>query len=357
MFFAPVCESGVSTEDVRKKMECWLPRDYNFIYKMWYHGIYNKVSLSVYVICVVGRNIMTLSQLKYVVEVVSAGTISKAAENLYLAQPSLTAAIKELEAELGITIFKRTNKGVVLTADGEEFLSYARQVVIQTNLIEERYSGEQPGRRKFCVSTQHFSFAVEAFMALLEECGGDSYDFRFRETKTYEIIEDVATLKSEVGLLFLNKFNETVMRKSFREHELQFTRLFIAEPHIFVGQGHPLARKDMVTLEDLMPYPRLSYEQGEHNAFYFAEEILSTLPSSKEIMVCDRATLFNLLVGMDGYTFSSGIISEYLNGKNIVSVPVDVNEYMEIGYLTHKRVTPSTFATKYIEALERFAIE
>lgn len=299
---------------------------------------------------------MTLSQLKYVVEVVSAGTISKAAERLYLAQPSLTAAIKELEAELGITIFKRTNKGVVLTADGEEFLSYARQVIIQTNLIEERYSGEQPGRRKFCVSTQHYSFAVEAFLALLEECGGDEYDFRLRETKTYEIIEDVAKLKSEVGLLFLNKFNETVLRKAFREHELDFTRLFIAKPHIFVGQSHPLAGKKMVEIEDLAPYPRLSYEQGEHNAFYFAEEIQSTRPSKKDIMVCDRATLFNLLIGMDGYTYSSGIINEKLHGKNIVAIPLNIDDYMEIGYLTHKRVTPSTFATKYIDALKHFAI-
>lgn len=299
---------------------------------------------------------MTLSQLKYVVEVVSCGTISKAAEKLYLAQPSLTAAIKELEAELGITIFKRTNKGVVLTSDGEEFLSYARQVIIQTNLIEERYSGEKQGRRKFCVSTQHYSFAVEAFLALLEESGGDEYDFRLRETKTYEIIEDVAKLKSEVGILFLNKFNETVLRKAFREHELVFTRLFIAEPHIFVGQSHPLASYQKVTLEDLVPYPRLSYEQGEHNAFYFSEEIQSTRPSNKDIMVCDRATLFNLLIGMDGYTYSSGIINEKLHGHNIIAIPLEVDDYMEIGYLTHQRVTPSAFATKYIEALKRFAI-
>lgn len=299
---------------------------------------------------------MTLSQLKYVVEVVNCGTISKAAEKLYLSQPSLTAAIKELEAELGITVFKRTNKGVVLTADGEEFLGYARQVIIQTNLIEERYSGEKTGRRKFCVSTQHYSFAVEAFLALLEECGGDAYDFRLRETKTYEIIEDVAKLQSEVGILFLNKFNETVLRKAFREHELEFTRLFIAEPHIFVGQSHPLAEKEKVTLSDLVPYPRLSYEQGAHNAFYFAEEIQSTRPSDKDIMVCDRATLFNLLIGMDGYTYSSGVINEKLHGRHIVAIPLEVDDYMEIGYLTHQRVTPSAFATKYIEALKRFAI-
>ena len=198
---------------------------------------------------------MTLMQLKYIVTVAETGTISKAAENLYIAQPSLTAAIKELEAEFGITIFSRTNKGVILTAEGEEFLGYARQVISQTSLMEERYCGTTPIRHQFCVSTQHYSFAVEAFVKLLKEYGGDEYDFRIRETQTYEIIEDVARLKSEVGVLFMNRFNETVLRKLFKEHDLKFTTLFIARPHVFVGSGNPLARKKSITLEDLAPYP------------------------------------------------------------------------------------------------------
>lgn len=298
---------------------------------------------------------MTLIQLKYIVEVAAAGTISKAAEKLYIAQPSLTAAIKELENEFGIAIFKRTNKGVVLTAEGEEFLGYARQVISQTTLMEERYFGA-PVRHQFCVSTQHYSFAVEAFVALLKEYGGDEYDFRIRETQTYEIIEDVAKLKSEVGVLYLNSFNETVMRKAFREFNLKFERLFIARPHVFVGAGSPLAQKAVVTLEDLEPYPRLSYEQGEHNAFYFSEEILSTLECKKDIRVCDRATLFNLLIGLDGYTICSGVINEELNGENIVAIPLDVEDYMEIGYITHRQAAPGQFAKRYIEELKRFAI-
>ena len=181
---------------------------------------------------------MTLTQLKYILEVISAGTISKAAENLYISQPSLTASIKELENELGITIFTRTNRGVVLTADGEEFLGYARQVISQTNLIEERYHGDSKFRHQFCVSTQHYSFAVEAFVDLLKEHGGDEYDFRIRETQTYEIIDDVTKLKSEVGVLYLNRFNETVMRKAFRDNDLKFERLFIARPHVFVSSWH-----------------------------------------------------------------------------------------------------------------------
>lgn len=299
---------------------------------------------------------MTLMQLKYVVEVASAGTVSKAAENLYIAQPSLTASVKELENELGITIFNRTNKGVILTTEGEEFLGYARQVISQTKLIEERYCGNAPVRHQFCVSTQHYSFAVEAFVALLKEYGGEEYDFRIRETQTYEILEDVAKLKSEVGVLYVNNFNETVLRKTFREFDLVFKRLFVAKPHVFVGSENPLAKKPFVTLEDLAPYPRLSYEQGDHNAFYFSEEILSTLESKKDIMVRDRATLFNLLVGLNGYTICSGVINEELNGKHIVAVPLQVEDSMEIGYITHRKLVLSPFAEHYIEELKRFAI-
>ena len=296
---------------------------------------------------------MTLQQLKYIVTVASKGTISEAAKELYIAQPSLTAAIKDLETELGITIFNRTNKGVILSIEGEEFLGYARQVIEQTKLIEEKYSGKAPGKHQFCVSTQHYSFAVEAFVDLLRKHGGDEYDFRLRETQTYELIEDVAKLRSEVGVLYLNNFNEAILRKTLRANDLKFNTLFIAKPHVFLSSSSPLASKNAVSLKDLAPYPRLSYEQGEHNSFYFSEEILSTLECKKDILVCDRATLFNLLIGLNGYTICSGVISEELNGKNIVAKPLMVDDYMEIGYITHNKILPSRFASLYIDALKR----
>lgn len=296
---------------------------------------------------------MTLQQLKYIVTVASKGTVSEAAKELYIAQPSLTSAIKELESELGITIFNRTNKGVILSVEGEEFLGYARQVIEQTNLIKEKYSGKSSGKHQFCVSTQHYSFAVEAFVELLRQYGGEEYEFRLRETQTYDIIEDVARLRSEVGLLYLNKFNETILRKTIRANDLKFQPLFIAKPHVFVSSASPLANKIAISLDDLAPYPRLSYEQGEHNSFYFSEEILSTLECKKEIVVCDRATLFNLLIGLNGYTICSGVISEELNGKNIVAVPLLVDDYMEIGYITHNKILPGRFANLYIESLKR----
>ena len=297
---------------------------------------------------------MTLLQLKYAVTAATAGTISEAAKQLFITQPSLTSAIHELENELGITIFQRTNKGILVSAEGEEFLGYARQVIEQTNLIEERYLGTAPLKHQFCVSTQHYSFAVEAFVELLHQYGGEEYDFRIRETQTYEIIEDVARLRSEVGILYLNKFNETILQKTLKEHDLKFHSLFVAHPHVFVSSFSPLAKKERITLEDLAPYPRLSYEQGEHNSFYFSEEILSTRESKKDIVVRDRATLFNLLIGVNGYTICSGVISEELNGKNIVAVPLDVDDYMEIGYITHKKMQPGRFGMLYIEALKRY---
>lgn len=297
---------------------------------------------------------MTLLQLKYAVTAATTGTISEAAKQLFITQPSLTSAIHELENELGITIFQRTNKGILVSAEGEEFLGYARQVIEQTNLIEERYLGTAPLKHQFCVSTQHYSFAVEAFVELLHQYGGEEYDFRIRETQTYEIIEDVARLRSEVGILYLNKFNETILQKTLKEHDLKFHPLFVAHPHVFVSSFSPLAKKERITLEDLAPYPRLSYEQGEHNSFYFSEEILSTRESKKDIVVRDRATLFNLLIGVNGYTICSGVISEELNGKNIVAVPLDVDDYMEIGYITHKKMQPGRFGMLYIEALKRY---
>lgn len=296
---------------------------------------------------------MTLTQLKYIVTIALSGTISEAAKRLYVAQPSLTLAVKELENELGIIIFQRTNKGVILTPEGEEFLGYARQVIDQTNLIEERYMGNSMVKHQFCVSTQHYSFAVEAFVELLKEYGGEEYDFRIRETQTYEIIEDVAKLRSEVGILYLNRFNETILRKTMKENSLCFNRLFVAEPHVFVSKSSPLAMKEKVSLEDLESYPRLSYEQGEHNSFYFSEEILSTRESRKDIMVSDRATLFNLLIGLNGYTICSGVINEELNGSNIVAVPLEADDYMEIGYITHSRVVTGKFGKLYIDALKR----
>ena len=297
---------------------------------------------------------MTLQQLKYVTTIANIGSISEAAKRLFVSQPSLTKAIKELEKEMGITIFDRTNKGITVSKEGERFLGYARQVLEQAALLEEQYKSQSGGKKQFSVSTQHYSFAVNAFVELLKGAGIDQYDVSLRETQTYEIIDDVAHMKSEIGLLFYNDFNRPVLEKLIHTNELTFTELFTAHPHIFIGKNHPLANKDVVSMDELEKYPYISFEQGDHNSFYFSEEIFSTVVRPKHIRVRDRASLFSLLLGLDGYTVSSGVIDEEVNGENIISVPLAEEGLMHIGYITNNKMHRSRLGQEYIQALEQY---
>lgn len=297
---------------------------------------------------------MTLQQLKYVTTIANIGSISEAAKRLFVSQPSLTKAIKELEKEMGITIFDRTNKGITVSKEGERFLGYARQVLEQAALLEEQYKSQSGGKKQFSVSTQHYSFAVNAFVELLKGAGIDQYDVSLRETQTYEIIDDVAHMKSEIGLLYYNDFNRPVLEKLIHTNELTFTELFTAHPHIFIGKNHPLANKDVVSMNELEEYPYISFEQGDHNSFYFSEEIFSTVVRPKHIRVRDRASLFSLLLGLDGYTVSSGVIDEEVNGENIISVPLAEEGLMHIGYITNNKMHRSRLGQEYIQALEQY---
>lgn len=297
---------------------------------------------------------MTLQQLKYVITVAETGTITEAANKLYISQPSLTNSIHELEKEMNIVIFNRTNKGISLSKEGDDFLGYARQVLEQAEILEDRYKGNNGGKKQFCVSTQHYSFAVNAFVDLIKEYGQEEYDFSIRETQTYEIIEDVAHMRSEIGILFLNDFNEMVIGKILKSHNLEFHQLFIAKPHVFISRNHPLAEKNVITNKELESYPYLSFEQGEHNSFYFSEEIFSASERKKNIRVRDRATLFNLLIGLNGYTVCSGVIDEKLNGKDIIAVPLADEGDMRIGYITHRKGMISRLGSSYLEALKKY---
>ncbi|CAM4461635.1 LysR family transcriptional regulator [Paenibacillus tarimensis] len=296
---------------------------------------------------------MTLQQLKYVIEVAKQGSINEAAKRLFISQPSLSNAIRDLELEMRITIFERSNKGITLSKDGIEFLGYARQVIEQAELLETRYLQAKPSAQHFSVSTQHYAFAVNAFVQLVEEHGHDEYEFALRETKTYEIIEDVRNLRSEIGILYLNEFNGKVINKLLKDANLQFNSLFTAKPHIFISIRNPLAKQSAVTIDELKHYPYLSFDQGEYNSFHFSEEILSTLNHPKSIRVNDRATLFNLLIGLNGYTISTGVLSADLNGNEIIPVPLDCEESIHVGWISHRNIPLTRLGTAYIDALKQ----
>jgi DNA-binding transcriptional LysR family regulator len=295
---------------------------------------------------------MTLQQLKYILNIVSCGSISEAAKHLFISQPSLSNAVKEIEQEIGVQIFLRSAKGITLSNDGVEFLSYARQVVEQAELLEQRYMNEKPAKKLCSISTQHYAFAVQAFVSLLKDITTSEYECTLRETRTYEIIEDLRLLRSEVGILYLNHFNRQIIRKILKENGLAFHPLFVAYPHVFINTTHPLADKTIIEIEDLDDFPCLSFEQGEYNSFFFSEEILSTRTHKKKIVVSDRATLFNLLIGLNGYTISSGVLNSDLNGNQITSVRLRTEETMEIGYITNKKVNLSPLAASYVQKLK-----
>lgn len=287
------------------------------------------------------------------VTVAEKGTISDAAKELFISQPSLTNAIKELENEMHISIFNRTNKGIVISNKGDEFLAYARQVLEQANLLEEKYLNVKKQSPIFSVSAQHYSFAVNAFVDVIREFDGAQYDFTLRETQTYEIIEDVSRLKSEIGILYTSTKNEEIILKLIKQKGLVFIELFQAKPHVFISSKHPLAEQSTISLPELEEYPYLSFEQGEYNSFYFSEEILSTLDRKKNIKVRDRATLFNLAIGLNGYTVSSGVISKELNGESIIARPLQVDEIMCIGVIMQKDMPLSRYGKTYVEALKK----
>ncbi|GHP16586.1 LysR family transcriptional regulator [Rhodococcus sp. NKCM2511] len=290
---------------------------------------------------------ITLQQLRYFVEVAAEGSISAAADLLYIAQPTMSAALKDLERRVGRTLFVRSTRGVTLTEDGAEFLGYARQVVDQSELLEQRYLGRGPARRLLAVSTQHYSFVVDAFVRMVKASEAPEYSFSLRETRTWEIIEDVRTLRSELGVLYRNEFNASVIDKLIREAGLVFTPLFLASPHIFIARTNPLAERKSVELSDLEELPRLTFDQGANNSFYLSEEILSTRSSKQEIRVSDRATIFNLMIGLGGYTISTGIVSDDLD-PSIIAVPLDVDDRIEIGWIGHASVSLTVQAQRFV---------
>lgn len=295
---------------------------------------------------------MRIQQLEYLERIVEAGSINEAAKRLFLTQPSLSNAVKELENEMGIQIFQRSSGGISLTAEGREFMTYSKQILDQVNLMNERYKNGQQRKQSFSVSAQHYAFVVHAFVELIKSVNANEYQFTLRETETQNIFNDLAQFKSELGILYTNGFNQKIMQRLFKENNLVFTPLFVAKPHIFVSRYNPLTSKSSVNLSDLEDFPYLSYEQGEVNSFYFSEEILSTLSHKKNIKVSDRATIFNLMVGLNGYTISSGIISNKLNDDKIVAIPLNVDDDITMGWLKHRQVELSPLAERYLTMLK-----
>ncbi|WP_291236124.1 LysR family transcriptional regulator [Frisingicoccus sp.] len=296
---------------------------------------------------------MTLQQLQQIITIADSGSMNEAAKKMFISQPSLSAAVKELEKEIGISIFVRSNRGIVITPEGEEFLGYARQIFEQYQLLEKRYI-EKKAKKKFSVSMQHYTFAVKAFVEMVKKVGMEEYDFAIHETRTWDVIENVRYFKSELGVLYLNDYNALIMQKMFKENGLEFTELFQCETYVYLWSGHPLSDQKQISMKELEEYPCLAFDQGKNGAAYFAEEMKSTYDYKRIIHADDRATLLNLMVGLNAYTLCSGIICEELNGPDYRAIPLVESEKMRIGYIKRKGARISPMGEIYIRELEAY---
>ena len=299
---------------------------------------------------------MTLQQLKYVVTVANEGTMSEAAKKLYISQPSLSGTIKELEKELDMQLFVRSNRGIDVTSYGEEFLGYARQLLQQYRLLEDRFINAEEHKVKFSVAMQHYTFAVQAFVNTAKQFDMGKYEFALHETTTKDVINRVSRLNSQVGVLYVNEFNGKVMEKLFREEDVEFVPLFECPIYVYLSADHPLAKNDVITFEELSSYPCLAFDQGENNSFYFSEEVLSAYDYKQKIHVNDRATMLNMMVGFHGYTLCSGIICEDLNGSSYTAIPFDCKDKMTIGYIKKKNMSLDRLGITYVEELKKYAL-
>lgn len=299
---------------------------------------------------------MTLLQLRYVLTIAECGSMNRAAERLYVSQPTMTSAIRELENEIGIAIFHRISKGVTPTAEGEEFLRYASQVCYQYELLESKYGDKKKSKRKFGISSQHYSFVDKAFVEMVRKFGTLNYEFALRESKTAEVISDVGSLRSEIGVLFQSEYNRKILNRLFRDNDLEFHKLIECQACVYLWKGHPLAGETSIGLEQLMDYPCLSFEQGSQ-PFFLAEEILTEKEYPRIIYTTDRATSLNLMVGLNGYTLCSGIICEELNGTDFLTIPYRGDGdggIMEIGYIQKRNVDTSEFGQVFLDEMRRY---
>lgn len=298
---------------------------------------------------------MNINQLKYVLEIAGSSSMREAATKLYVSQPALSASIRELEEELGILIFERTNKGISLTDAGREFLTYAKKAVGQYEVLEERYLSKDSGKEHFSVSTQHYNFAIKAFTDVIREMGPERYIFSIHETKTKEVLEDVRSLKSEVGIVSFSGSNEALIKKFFRDYQLDFTPLMKRDTYVYVWKDHPFAGRDEISIKEMEDYPCISFDQSDDSNFYLTEEAMADYAFEKLIKSDDRATSMEIIAELHGYSIGSGMLS----GTDVIlqgltAIKLKEEDPLTIGYITRKGSTFSEYGRKYIEELMKY---
>lgn len=298
---------------------------------------------------------MTILQLKYVLAIAGSSSMREAASKLFVSQPALSATIHELEEELGIKIFERNNKGIALSEQGSEFLVYAKQAVSQYELIEDRYIEKDKNKKHFSVSMQHYVFAVHAFVNTVKKFDSERFVYSIHETRTDEVLMNVKNLKSEIGIIAYSKSNQNILKKLFREYQLEFYPLMVRDTFVYLWKDHPLAEKQEISLEDLKEYPCVSFDQSSDSDFYLSEEALGDYEFDKLIKSNDRATSSEIMAKLNGYSIGTGIMTESITLRDgFVTIKLKEEDPLTIGYIIRKNHKLSDIGEMYIEELGKY---
>ena len=298
---------------------------------------------------------MNINQLKYVIEVAASSSMREAATKLFVTQPALSESIRELEDELGILIFERTNKRISVTEAGREFLNYAKSAVGQYEILEERYLSRDSGKEHFSVSTQHYTFSIRAFTEMIKKAQPERFVFSIHETRTRDVLEDVRNLRSEVGIVSFSGTNEAVLKKLFRDYQLEFTPLMTRDTYVYVWKGHELAGRKEISIEEMRGYPCVSFDQSDDSSFYLTEEAMADYDFDKMIKSDDRATSMEIIAELGGYAIGSGMLSdEQVILQGLTAIKLKEEDPLVIGYITRKGHALSTYGERYLEELLKY---
>lgn len=298
---------------------------------------------------------MTILQLKYVIALANAKSMREAASRLYVSQPALSATIRELEEELNIKIFERNNKGISITAEGLELLTYAKQAVSQYEVIEDRYIAKWKDKKRFSVSMQHYVFALHAFINTIKQYDESKYSYSVNETRTDDVLNDVRDMKSEIGIISFSESNENVIKKLFREYQLTFTPIMTRSTYAYLWKTHPLANREELSLEDLDEYPCISFDQNSESEYYLTEEALSDYDFKKHIKSNDRATTAELMASLNGYSIGTGNMTESIALKDdFVCIKLKEEDPLTIGYIVRSNHELSDIGNTYIDELLKY---
>jgi len=299
---------------------------------------------------------MNIQKLRYIVEVAKNKSINKAAQSLFVSQPYLSIVIKEIEDEIGVSVFEKSRKGIQVTKEGAEFLSLAESLLLQIKNMKDRYSPANFSEpKRFQVSSQHYTFVVDAFIRFMLEYEPDSYKFRINETRTYTVIEDVAEGRSALGFIYLTASNEKFIRQMLRKKSIDFHHLISAEPHVFLCKDHVLAERASIAMDELAPYPSLVYCQEGSGEIYedLAEEIASIKSPSKVVYVEDRGTLNSIITSTSAYNIGSGYIIPGVMPDKMISIPLQgVEDVMQIGWICMSGRSPCQDVLRFVQLVE-----